>query len=498
MSSRPGQPPQTPAFWIKSQSLVDAMYSEKQNSGGGTITPRLVIHGGAGNIVRNGFPVEKYDQYRNALLRIVSNTHAYMTTTIADGKDSSGALSASGPRRPSALEIATHAVVQLENDALFNSGHGAVFTRDGVNQLEASVMVSRGFKKRGVGVMGLRRVRNPVLLARRMLEHGEKDLAGGKDELEPSSSEIDAPSAQGHTQIYGEAAEQLARRYGCDMVEPSYFFTKQRWDEHVRALEKERRGGSASFGTWAADEYLPQGTCGAVAMDEHGVICAATSTGGMTNKLTGRVGDTPVPGAGFWAEEWTEKGDPTGKTSWDKLMSSVTTASSPIEFAGSLRGFLADCLPTPFMYTPVAGGRSSSSSSSTALTTTRSFGASGTGNGDSFLRVSAVRTVAAMARWKPEPCAAALRGVVGPGGELQQSAGDRWGVTGEGEGGMIGIEGVVMRDAHGTVVETRGEILMSYNCGGMYRAWIDEDGRAVMSIWSNTTRDEMPDGDHFE
>ncbi|OAA80791.1 L-asparaginase precursor [Akanthomyces lecanii RCEF 1005] len=463
------------------------MYSEKQSSGA-TVTPRLVIHGGAGNIVRHGFPVEKYDQYRKALLRIVTNTHAYMTTTISDGKDSNGCTAMSSPRRPSALEVATHAVVQLENDALFNSGHGAVFTRDGINQLEASVMVSRGFKKRGVGVMGLRRVRNPILLARRMLEHGEQDLAGGQDELEPRG--LDAPSAQGHTQLYGEAAEQLARQYGCAMVEPSYFFTQQRWDEHVRALDKERQG--RSFGTWAADEYLPQGTCGAVAMDEHGVVCAATSTGGMTNKLTGRVGDTPVPGAGFWAEEWTEEGDPTSQTSsWDKLLRSVTTASSPIEFAGPLRGFLADCLPTPFTYRPVAP-------SSARATTTRSLGASGTGNGDSFLRVNAVRTVAAMARWKPEPGAAALRGVAGPGGELQRSAGDRWGVTGEGEGGMIGIEGVVTRDADGRVVAARGEILMSYNCGGMYRAWIDDEGRPVMSIWSNTTRDEMPDCDHFE
>ncbi|KAM3453528.1 hypothetical protein MY3296_003759 [Beauveria thailandica] len=474
------------------------MYSEKHGSGG-TVTPRIVIHGGAGNIVRHGFPVNKYEQYRTALLGIITSTHAYMTTTISDPKDSSPPRSTPGPRRPSALEVATHAVVQLEDNPLFNSGHGAVFTRDGINELEASVMVSRGFKKRGVGVMGLRRVRNPVLLARAMLEHGEQDLGGGRigpHESQPSSlvgSSLDAPSAQGHTQLYGEVAEQLARGYGCAMVEPSYFFTRQRWDEHVRALEKERDGRAAS-GTWAADEYLPQGTCGAVAMDEHGVVCAATSTGGMTNKLTGRVGDTPVPGAGFWAEEWTETGDPTGTTTttttaWERL---VRSARAPIELTGSLRGFLADCMPTPFLYTPVAVGGGS------ALTTTRCLAASGTGNGDSFLRVNAVRTVAAMARWKPETGAAALRAVVGPGGELQRSAGDRWGVTGEGEGGMIGIEGVVTRDERGVVVQARGEILMSYNAGGMYRAWIDDQGKPAMSIWSNTTHDEMPEGDHFD
>jgi L-asparaginase len=406
------------------------------------------------------------------------------------------------PHKPTALAITTFALVRLEDNPLFNSSHGAVFTRDGINELEASVMVSRGFKKRGVGVMGLRRVRNPAILARRMLEHGERDLADKNDELEPSSSSsarddsappppppLDVPSAQGHTQVYGEAAEQLARQYGCEMVDPSYFFTQQRWDEHIRALEKEKQG-LVSCGTWSADEYLPQGTCGAVAMDEHGVVCAATSTGGMTNKLTGRVGDTPVPGAGFWAEEWDESGDPSSQQNiWDRLVSSVKSPSSwTVSFAGPLQGFLADCLPTPQMYTPVL---------SRDLQTTRAMGASGTGNGDSFLRVNAVRTVAAMARWKPESCAKALSAVVGPGGELQRSAGERWGKTGEGEGGMIGIEGVVTRDEHGNVVETRGEILMDYNSGGMYRAWLDEDEKPIMSIWNNAGEDTMPDGDHF-
>lgn len=354
-------------------------------------------------------------------------------------------------RKPSALEIATHAVTQLELNPLFNSGHGAVFTRDGINELEASVMVSRGFKKRGVGVMGLRHVKSPITLARKMLEHGEQDLAV-PSELEPRG--VNAPSAQGHTQIYGEAAEKLARDYGCEMVTQEYFFTQARWDEHIRGLEKEKTTGVA---TWDRDEYLPQGTVGAVALDEDGVLCAATSTGGMTNKLTGRVGDTPVPGAGFWAGEWEE-------------------VEEGLSFAGPLKGMLADCFPSPLMYTPKH--------------VTRSIAISGTGNGDSFLRIDAVRTVAAMAQWKPEAGKKALTAVIGPGGELQKSAGERWGKTGEGEGGMIGIENVVVRDGEGRVVETRGEILMDYNCGGMYRAWVGEDGKAVMSIWANGEEDD--------
>lgn len=410
-------------------------------------------------------------------------TNQYMNTEVRDEKLSDGSVQR--PRMRSALEIATYAVVQLENNPLFNSGHGAVFTRDGINQLEASVMVSRGFKKRGVGVMGLRHVRNPIILARKMLEHGEQDLAV-KNELEPRSigQRVNAPSAQGHTQIYGAAAEKLARQYGCEMVDTSYYFTQQRWDEHIRALEKEKQGKAT--GTWDANEYLPQGTCGAVAMDSEGVICTATSTGGMTNKLTGRVGDTPVPGAGFWAEEWREAGDPTGRSGWDKFVDSISAADSGLSITGPLKSLLADCLPTPWMYTPVRLDEPAGS----VVKSKRAIGVSGTGNGDSFLRVCAAHTVAAMAQWKVESGGKALSSIAGPQGVLQQSAAERWGKTGEGEGGMIGIEGIEIHDSQGRVVGTRSSILMDYNCGGMYRAWIDDNGKPVMSIWSNGSADD--------
>lgn len=382
---------------------------------------------------------------------------------------------------PSALDIAAFAVRQLEDNPLFNAGRGAVFTRDGINELEASVMVSRGRAKRGVGVMGLRRVRNPILLAKALLEHGDADLGGaaaarssGANNADQPCADADAagldvPSAQGHTLIHGEAAESLARRYGLHMVDPSYFFTQARWDEHRRALERERNG--KGLGTWSADEYLPQGTVGAIALDAEGVVCCATSTGGITNKLTGRIGDTPVVGAGFWAEEWVENGDPTGATrGWVNGSSSQTGPA--LSFSGELRGLLADCLPTPFLYSPVDGRRHRR-----GLVTTRSMAISGTGNGDSFLRVAAARTVGAMARFAALPTSVALARVTGPDGELQKSAGGRWGRTGEGEGGIIGIESVVVTDEDGGVVETRSEIVQDFNCGGMLRAWIDDDGR---------------------
>lgn len=467
------------------------------------IKPRLIIHGGAGNIKPTNLTPERYQAVRKSLLGMVRNappslsprrqfvsatradretqiakTHTYMSSSKTE-------TSSSGPSLPSALEIATFAVTLLENDPLFNAGKGAVFTRDGINQLEASVMVTRGFAKRAAGVLGLRHIKNPIQLAAKILEHGEEDLWGNKgDKGQPSAAGggVSAPSAQGHTLLYGEVAESLAKqKYGMEMVPTEYFFTQQRWDEHIRALERET-AGTQKLATWSAEEYLPQGTTGAVALDSEGVICCATSTGGLTNKLTGRIGDTPVPGAGYWAEEWTEKGDPTKSGAggfWDQSMQMVRRPGAALQFAGALQGLLADCLPTPFTYSPLAPQAQSSG----GLTTTRSFATSGTGNGDSFLRVNAGRTAAALARWKPVSSATALAEVTGPGGELQKSAGDRWMVTGEGEGGMIGVEAVIVRDEDGRVVETRSEILQDHNCPGMFRAWVDDDDHAIFQVW---------------
>lgn len=396
---------------------------------------------------------------------------------------------------------------------LYNSGKGAVFTRDGINELEASIMVSRGFKKRCVAVAGLRRVKNPIVLARQMLEHGEQDLGGatahrrdiltlnsegdcaapepanqhGGGAMPPCDVEgPDVPSAQGHTTLFGRTAEALAEAYGLEPVGPEYFFTQRRWDDHIRGLERERsrkpgvsdetRGSTTA--TWDPDEYLPQGTCGAVALDGSGTICVATSTGGLTNKLTGRIGDTPTPRSR--AEEWTEAGDPARPR--DEAVAQGGSFQGAVSLSEGLRGLLADCLPTPLAYSPMS--RSQVAASSTA----RAFAASGTGNGDSFLRLCAVRTVAAAARWGRVSSARALEYVTGPNGELQRSAGERWGVTGEGEGGMIGIELAVSRDAEGRVLETRAEILQDFNCGGMFRAWVGDDGVPSVAVF----REEEP------
>ena len=412
-----------------------------------------------------------------------------------------------GSDRPSALATATFAVVLLEDCPLFNSGHGAVFTRDGINELEASIMVSQGRAKRGVGVMGLRHVRNPIRLAQRMLEHGDADLGASsceysEDKAKESRERSETPNvdagAQGHTQLYGAAAEALADRYGLPLVPPSYFFTQTRWDEHVRALEREKQDSSASS-TWSADEYLPQGTCGAVALDADGVVCCATSTGGLTNKVTGRVGDTPVVGAGSWAGTWDEDGDPTALVLRPpgRTLQNYYGTPSPrpvVELSRALCRLLADCLPLPspmpYIYSPLPStstlpmesAATATATTTPTTTTTRSIGLSGTGNGDSFLRVSAAHTVAAMAQYKPVSSASALGAVAGPGGVLQNSAGTRWGRTGEGEGGLIGIELALVRHG-GELCQVRTAIIQDYNCGGMFRTWIDDAGQAQVRIF---------------
>ncbi len=139
-------------------------------------------------------------------------------------------------------------------------------------------MVTKGYRKRACGVVLLNRVKNPIKLAREMLIRGEVDggsggNGGGGD---PSGG---SGGAQGHCVLGGPTVEALAEEWGLDMVEERYFWTQKRWNEHKRGLRGEAEG-----------EYLAQGTVGCVALDRYGTLCVATSTGGLTNKLSGRIG----------------------------------------------------------------------------------------------------------------------------------------------------------------------------------------------------------------
>lgn len=441
------------------------------------ITPRLIIHGGAGNITPSNLPPDRYKEYHGALLSIVSKTYNYLLSPH------------------NALDTVTFAVEQLENNPLFNSGKGAVFTRDGINEMEASVMVSSGKKKRGVGLMGLRHVKNPIKLAREMLIRGEDDLEGGNGEhrgpmIPDHYGEFEGkpPSggAQGHCQLFGEGAEKLARKWGLEMVDEGYFFVQNRWDEHIKGLEREKEGKGHAF--WDAQEYVPQGTCGAVALDADGVCAVATSTGGMTNKLTGRIGDTPTLGAGFWAEEW----DETNSYVVDEIFRGAWKQDDPYTFRSPrpvlvlsdiLKGVMADCLPSLTAYRPVAEHDDSSIVEDEGIVM-RATAMSGTGNGDSFLRMNAVRTASAIARYSGRTSLQkAVTEITGPGGELEKSAGKRWKKTGEGEGGIIGIECVVIKDGDGNTKNVVSHIVEDFNCGGMFRAKINKEGKAVCRIW---------------
>ena len=237
--------------------------------------------------------------------------------------------------------------------------------------------------------MGLQHVKNPIKLAREMLLHGEKDLEGGNGEHRGAVALGGRETgAQGHCQLHKFSAEKLAEEWGLEMVDPSYFFVQSRWQEHLNGLEKEKEGKGVA--TWDAEHFFPQGTCGAVALDAEGVIACATSTGGMTNKLTGRIGDTPTLGAGFWAEEWEEE-----VPSKEELL---TNPGPALIMSETLKGLLADCFPSPTTYSPLPGNDLDVLMKGDRVF--RSTGMSGTGNGDSFLRPNAVRTASAIAKYR--------------------------------------------------------------------------------------------------
>ncbi|MCJ1446985.1 MAG: hypothetical protein MMC23_007493 [Stictis urceolatum] len=439
--------------------------------------PRIIIHGGAGNITRSNLPPSSYAAYRSSLLSILRATSQRLS------------------RGWSALDAATSAVTLLENNPLFNCGYGAVFTRAGTIELEASVMVSRGYRKRGVGVSLLKHVKNPILLAREMLIRGEEDGGGGGNggDGDPSGG---SGGAQGHCQLSGAVVEEMARDWGLEMCEEKDFWTRKRWEEHKRGLEREGEGrrvpewaelievGEERHGDpgWDGHEYLPQGTVGCVALDREGVLCVATSTGGLTNKLPGRIGDTPTLGAGFWAEEWVAP--PLLERPIPQQSPAVPSINSLLP--DSVKASLSSCLPHVAHYAGISsvyeddeeglGGFTYSEKTSLEPSSGTVHGAaiSGTGNGDSFLRTAAVRTAIAASRFAPSrSLQKAVTETAGPEGDLQRSAGDRWGKTGEGEGGMIGIESV----------SGKGRIVADFNCGGMFRVWIDDTGKERMMVF---------------
>lgn len=324
----------------------------------GPQNPRLgfVIHGGAGVISKGSLTPEKEKEFRAKLEEAVVAGYK----ALQSGKSS--------------LDAVEVAIRILEDSPLFNAGRGAVFTNDGKNELDASIMDG---KTLGAGaVAGLRKVKNPITLARAVMEKSE------------------------HVMMIGDGAEKFATEQKIELVDPKYFWTQHRWDALQKILkeekEKSEKGekGKSLNANVAKLPYHKFGTVGAVALDKEGNLAAGTSTGGMTNKKYGRVGDAPIIGAGTYANN-------------------------------------ATCA------------------------------VSATGWGEYFIRLGVARDISSMMEYQAVTVQAAADAVIKR--KLQKLGGD---------GGVIALDKF-------------GNIGISFNSEGMYRAYINKDGKPVVEIYGN-------------
>lgn len=321
--------------------------------------PRLgfVIHGGAGVIKKGTLTPEKENEYRVKLEEAVIAGYK----ALQDGKNG--------------LDAVEIAIRILEDSPLFNAGKGAVFTADGKNELDASIMDGNGL--RAGSVAGLHRVKNPISLARKVMENSP------------------------HVMMIGDGAEKFAKEQGIELVSPKYFWTQSRWDslqqiikeekaKEKKAKEVKKQVSEFRQPTSPSERY---GTVGAVALDKDGNLAAGTSTGGMTYKKFGRVGDAPIIGAGTFANNET-------------------------------------------------------------------CAVSATGWGEYFIRLGVAREISTQVEYRAAPIQNAADTVM----EKVKKAG--------GDGGVIAIDRF-------------GNIGISFNSDGMYRAYINKDGKAVVEIYQD-------------
>jgi len=322
-------------------------------------TPKLgfMIHGGAGVIWRGDLSPEKEKEYRAKLEEAVLAGYK----KLQDGK--------------SGLDAIQTAINLLEDSPLFNAGKGAVFTADGKNELDAAIMEGKTMKAGAVA--GLRHVKNPINLARAVMENSP------------------------HVMMTGEGAEQFAKEQKIELVDEKYFFTQPRWDALQKIIkEEEEKAKAAKAGKKISginlreEPYNKFGTVGAVALDRAGNLAAGTSTGGMTYKKYGRVGDAPIIGAGTFADN-------------------------------------------------------------------KTCAVSATGWGEYFIRLGVARDISALMEYTALPIQQAADKVIKE--KLQKMGGD---------GGVIAID-------------QYGNMAISFNSEGMYRAYIDQNGKPVVEIYKN-------------
>lgn len=224
----------------------------------------IAIHGGAGTISREQLTPEREKEFRDALENAVKTGYKI--------------LKSGG----SSLDAVEAAVVELENNPLFNAARGAVFTHEGKNEMDASIMSGKDLS--AGAITGVSLIKNPIKTARKVMENSP------------------------HVLLAGKGAEEFAKLQNQEFADSSYFFTQPRWDGLQKAKERQRmeldhNGKSGFLFRPQGEEKL--GTVGAVALDQNGNLAAATSTGGMTNKRWNRIGDSPIIGAGTYANNAT-------------------------------------------------------------------------------------------------------------------------------------------------------------------------------------------------
>ncbi len=211
----------------------------------------IVIHGGAGVMSKSRMTDEKQQEYitvLNAALQLGEKL-------LKKGAD--------------ATDVVVNVINVMENSPLFNAGKGAVFTSEGKNELDASIM--EGKTLNAGAVAGVHDIKNPINAAREVMIHSE------------------------HVMLSGKGASEFAKKQGLEMVPNKYFYTKSRHESLKQQQKRERE----------REQKDNMGTVGCAVLDSHGNLCAGTSTGGMTNKKYGRIGDSPIIGAGTYANNTT-------------------------------------------------------------------------------------------------------------------------------------------------------------------------------------------------
>jgi len=238
----------------------------------------IALHGGAGNMTPEDYNEDQQKEYKQELLN-----------ALEVGKK---ILSEGG----SSLDAVEQVVRYMEDCPLFNAGKGAVFNHEGINELDAAIMDGNGL--RAGAVASVSDIKNPISAARMVMEKSK------------------------HVLLIGSGASIFAKSQGVEIVDSSYFYTEKSWNSLQRALKREN------------EEEKKKGTVGCVALDKNGNLAAATSTGGMTNKRFGRVGDVPVIGAGTYANNNTCAVSATGHGEFFIRYTVAHDISALIEYKG--------------------------------------------------------------------------------------------------------------------------------------------------------------------